>query len=85
MVVIPKYLEIAAFSYSCSCNYYCLYFFKKSKYGVAMRATSFDQEAALAQGINVGRIFGLVWFIAGMLGCFCRVSLLQVDLILYLN
>ena len=35
-----------------------------------MRATSFDQEAALAQGINVGRIFGLVWFIAGMLSCF---------------
>jgi branched-chain amino acid transport system permease protein len=45
-------------------------FFKKSKYGVAMRATSFDQEAALAQGINVGRIFGLVWFIAGILAAF---------------
>ena len=35
-----------------------------------MRATSFDQEAALAQGINVGRIFGLVWFIAGLLASF---------------
>ena len=35
-----------------------------------MRATSFDQEAALAQGINVGRIFGLVWFIAGILAAF---------------
>ena len=45
-------------------------FFRKSKYGVAMRATSFDQEAALAQGINVGRIFGLVWFIAGILAAF---------------
>ena len=32
-------------------------FFKRSKYGIAMRATSFDQEAALAQGINVGRVF----------------------------
>ena len=45
-------------------------FFRVSKYGVAMRATSFDQEAALAQGINVGRIFGLVWFIAGILAAF---------------
>ncbi len=45
-------------------------FFKKSKYGVAMRATSFDQEAALAQGIDVGKIFALVWFIAGILASF---------------
>ena len=35
-----------------------------------MRASSFDQEAALAQGIYVGRIFGLVWFIAGILAAF---------------
>jgi len=35
-----------------------------------MRATSLDQEAALAQGINVGRVFGLVWFIAGLLAAF---------------
>ena len=35
-----------------------------------MMATSHDQEAALAQGINVGRIFGLVWLIAGILGGF---------------
>jgi branched-chain amino acid transport system permease protein len=42
-------------------------FFKFSKYGLAMRATSFDQEASLAQGINVGRVIALVWFIAAML------------------
>ena len=35
-----------------------------------MRATAFDQETSLAQGINVGRIFGLVWFIAGILAAF---------------
>ena len=46
------------------------YFFKVSKYVLAMRATSFDQETSLAQGINVGRIFGLVWFIAGILAAF---------------
>lgn len=42
-------------------------FFKKSKYGLAMLATSFDQEAALVQGINVGRVFGLAWFLGGLL------------------
>ena len=40
---------------------------KRSKVGVAMRATSTDQEVALALGIPVGRIFGATWFIAGAL------------------
>jgi branched-chain amino acid transport system permease protein len=62
-----KYLEIAAFFTAFVIIILLSVFFKKSKYGVAMRATSFDQEAALAQGINVGSIFALVWFIAGML------------------
>ena len=35
-----------------------------------MQATSYDQEASLAQGINVGKIIGLVWFIAGILAAF---------------
>ncbi len=38
---------------------------KKTRLGVAMRATASDQEAALAQGIPVGRIFSTSWFIAG--------------------
>lgn len=39
--------------------------FKRSKAGVAMRATASDQEAALGMGIPVGRVFMLTWFIAG--------------------
>jgi branched-chain amino acid transport system permease protein len=35
--------------------------FFSTKTGTAMRATAFDQEAALAQGINVGRVFALAW------------------------
>ena len=65
--VTIKYLEIAALATAIFIIIALNIFFRKSKYGVAMRATSFDQEAALAQGINVGRIFGLVWFIAGIL------------------
>jgi branched-chain amino acid transport system permease protein len=68
--VTIKYLEIAALATAIVIIISLNIFFKKSKYGVAMRATSFDQEAALAQGINVGRIFGLVWFIAGILAAF---------------
>ena len=42
-------------------------FFKYSRIGLAMRATAFDQEVALAQGINVGTVFALSWAIAGAL------------------
>jgi branched-chain amino acid transport system permease protein len=39
---------------------------KYAKMGVAMRATSNDQEVALALGIPVGRVFASTWFISGM-------------------
>tara|TARA_Y100000768_G_scaffold327698_1_gene265428 strand:- start:3311 stop:4231 length:921 start_codon:yes stop_codon:yes gene_type:complete len=65
-----KYLEVTALIISLILIFVLSVFFKRSKYGVAMRATSLDQEAALAQGINVGRVFGLVWFIAGLLAAF---------------
>jgi branched-chain amino acid transport system permease protein len=41
--------------------------FFRSRTGIAMRATAFDQEAARAQGIKVGRIFGLSWFLGALL------------------
>ena len=68
--VTLKYLELAALFTAIIMISLLTVFFKKSKYGVAMMATSYDQEAALAQGINVGRIFGLVWLIAGILAGF---------------
>ena len=36
-----------------------------SKLGIAMRATSSDQETALGLGIPVGKVFGVTWFVAG--------------------
>ena len=42
-------------------------FFRYSKYGLAMRATSFDQEAAMAMGIKPATVFGLSWAIGGAL------------------
>ena len=38
---------------------------RKTRLGIAMRATSADQETALALGIPVGRVFGATWFLAG--------------------
>ena len=40
-------------------------FFRFSRYGLAMRATAIDQEAAMAQGISARRVFALSWAIAG--------------------
>lgn len=40
-------------------------FLNRSRVGLAMRATALDQEVSLAQGVNVGRVFGLSWAIAG--------------------
>lgn len=42
-------------------------FFKYSRFGLGMRAAAFDQETAMAQGINVGRVFAVSWGIAGAL------------------
>lgn len=42
-------------------------FFRYARVGLAMRATAFDQEVALAQGIGVGSVFSLSWAIAGAL------------------
>jgi len=41
--------------------------FFRSRMGIAMRATAFDQEAARAQGINVGRVFSISWAIGAVL------------------
>jgi len=37
--------------------------FFRSRTGIAMRATAFDQEAAMAQGISVGKVFSIAWAI----------------------
>ena len=41
--------------------------FFRTRTGIAMRATAFDQEAAMAQGVRVGRIFATAWAIGAVL------------------
>lgn len=38
-----------------------VFFFYRSRMGIAMRAVAHDQEAAMAQGINIGRVFAIAW------------------------
>jgi branched-chain amino acid transport system permease protein len=42
-------------------------FFRYTRMGLAMRAASYDQEAALAQGVSVGSVFAVSWAMAGAL------------------
>lgn len=50
-------------------------FFRFSRYGLAMRATAFDQEAAMAQGISASRVVALSWAIAGVVATLAGVML----------
>jgi branched-chain amino acid transport system permease protein len=50
-------------------------FFRYSKLGVAMRATAFDAEAALAQGISARRVYAVSWAISAGLAALAGVTL----------
>ncbi len=63
-IVIPK-SDVAAVVGSVLVISALLAFYRYTKYGLAMRASAFDQEAAMAQGIPVGRMYGLAWALAG--------------------
>jgi branched-chain amino acid transport system permease protein len=38
-----------------------IYLFFRTRTGIAMRAVALDQEASMAQGISVGRVFAIAW------------------------
>jgi branched-chain amino acid transport system permease protein len=52
---------------ACTALILALYFAfdRFSRYGLAMRATASDQEAALAVGVPIRRVYALTWAIAG--------------------
>ncbi|MBA2285215.1 MAG: branched-chain amino acid ABC transporter permease [Ktedonobacteraceae bacterium] len=59
------------------------YFFRFTRYGLAMRATAFDQETALAMGINVRRVNALAWGISAVIatigGVFLATKSVAID------
>ena len=64
--VIVAHTEIAQFVVAVALVLLVAAFFR-SRTGIAMRATAFDQEAARAQGIKVGTIFAIAWAIGAVL------------------
>lgn len=59
------------------------YFFRSTRYGLAMRATALDQEAALALGINVRTVYALAWGISAAIatigGVFLATKSVAID------
>lgn len=58
-------------------------FFRYTRYGLAMRATALDQEAALAMGINIRTVYLLAWAIAAAVatigGVFLAINVTTFD------
>jgi branched-chain amino acid transport system permease protein len=50
-------------------------FFKYSSFGLAMRVTAFDPEAALAQGISAKKVYAVSWAIAAALAALAGIAM----------
>ena len=74
-VIVPK-THIARIAITAVLLIGFFLFFRFSSMGVAMRATASDQEAAMAQGISVRRIFGLSWAISAAIATLAGVMLM---------
>lgn len=59
------------------------WFFRYTRYGLAMRATALDQEAALAVGINIRTMYALAWGISAAIatvgGIFLAIDSFAID------
>lgn len=74
-VIVPK-THLARIAVTAALLLGFFLFFRFSSMGVAMRATASDQEAAMAQGISVRRIFGLSWAISAAIATLAGVMLM---------
>ncbi len=51
------------------------WFFRVSRYGLAMRATAFNQQVAQSLGISVRQVFAMAWAISALVSCMAGVVL----------
>jgi branched-chain amino acid transport system permease protein len=65
-VIILKQALVATFAVAILAAALFIFFFRFTNTGLAMRATSEDHELARSVGIQVPRVFGLSWAIAGI-------------------
>jgi branched-chain amino acid transport system permease protein len=64
--VVFNDIDLAIIAVTLVCCAALYVFFNRTRYGLAMRATALDQEAALAVGIDVRTVYALAWGIAGV-------------------
>lgn len=64
--IILKQALLAAFVVAMVATVVFMFFFRYTKSGLSMRATSENHELARSVGIKVSRVFGLSWAIAGI-------------------
>lgn len=69
--IIPKSYLAAVIAAAVS--FVAVFLFYRSRFGIAMRAVAFDQEAAMAQGINVGRVFSIAWALGAALAALAAI------------
>jgi branched-chain amino acid transport system permease protein len=55
------------------------WFFKSSKYGLAMRATAFNQQVAQSLGISVKSVFAMAWAISAVVSAVAGVVVAVVN------
>lgn len=55
------------------------WFFKSSKYGLAMRATAFNQQVAQSLGISVKNVFAIAWAISAVVSAVAGVVVAIVN------
>jgi branched-chain amino acid transport system permease protein len=55
------------------------WFFRSSKYGLAMRATAFDQQVAQSLGISVKSVFAMAWAISAVVSAVAGVVVALVN------
>jgi len=75
--VQPAYLMSFAVSLIIMAGFF--YFFKYSRYGLAMRATAFNQQVAQSLGISVKQVFAMAWAISAMVSALAGVVVGMVN------
>lgn len=55
------------------------YFFRWSRWGLAMRATAYNQQVAQSLGISVKQVFAMAWAISALVSCVAGVVLGMVS------
>lgn len=51
------------------------WFFKMSRFGLAMRATAYNQQVAQSLGVSVRQVFAMAWAISALVSCMAGIVL----------